>query len=111
MSYYEDDVLVLDPEGITIKDYWYPGNKRTIAYSSIRDVSSIELGLLTGRHRLVGLGFRRPRHFFHWDRQRSSKSQAISLDLGGFFHVVVTPDDHNAALAVIDEHRLKTPHG
>lgn len=109
MSYYEDDAVVLDPEGITIRSYWYPGNKRTIAYSSIRDISSIELGALTGRHRLVGLGFRRPRHFFHWDRRRSSKNQAISLDVGGFIQVVVTPDDHEAVLAIIDEHRSKAP--
>ena len=106
MNHYEDSVILLDQEGITIKNYSRPRHQRRISYSAIRSASLIELGLLTGRHRLVGLGFRRPRHFFHWDSHRSSKTHAISLDVGKVIHPVISPDDHQTVLDIIEEHRL-----
>ena len=60
MNLYQDRAMFLDDEGITITSYWYPGHQRYIPYASITDHRLIGIGALTGRHRLVGLGFRRP---------------------------------------------------
>lgn len=102
MKLYEDANLCLDEDGLTVKNYFGPGHRRAIAYREIVDHEVIELGPLTGRHRLVGLGLRRPRHFFHWDRSRSSKAHAIALDVGGTIRPVITPDDHRKVLDVLE---------
>lgn len=104
MKLYEDSTLFLDEDGITITSYLYPGHRRQISYSSIVGYQLIELGPLTGRHRLVGLGFRRPRHFFHWDRSRSRKSDAIALDIGRLIHPIISPDDVRQVVQLLDAH-------
>ena len=103
MTIYDDDALCLDEQGITIKNYWYPGHRRSIAYDTIRSAALIELGSLSGRHRLVGIGFRQPRHFFHWDRKRSTKTHAIELDTGRRIHIVITPTDPEQVLEMVEQ--------
>ncbi len=49
---YEDDAVSLDERGITIKNYLYPGNRRLVPYETITSTEVIELGALSGRHRL-----------------------------------------------------------
>lgn len=88
---YEDDAVSLDERGITIKNFLYPGNTKLVPYEAISAVEVIELGPLTGRYRRVGIGFRRPRHFFHWDRSRSKKTHAIALDTGRAIRTVISP--------------------
>ena len=110
MNLYEDSAILLNEEGVTITNYRYPGHRRHIPYTSIRHHQLFELGPLTGRYRLVGLGFRRPRHFFHWDRARSSKTHALALDTGRRIHPVISPDDPVRVMQLLDEHaqRLTT---
>ena len=48
---YDDDTVCLDDHGITIKNYFYPGHRRFIAYETIRSAALIELGRWSGRHR------------------------------------------------------------
>jgi hypothetical protein len=99
---YDDDVIRLDEHGITIKSYYYPGHRRFIAYETIRSAAMIELGSMSGRHRLVGIGFRRPRHFFHWDRTRSTKTLGIELDTGRRIQTVITPTDPGPVLEAVE---------
>jgi hypothetical protein len=103
MTEYHDDAVRLDEQGVTIKSYLYPGHQRFIAYETIRSAALFELGPLSGRHRLVGIGLRRPRHFFHWDRKRSTKSAAIELDTGRAFRTVISPTDSGPALGVLEQ--------
>jgi hypothetical protein len=103
VTIYNDDDVCLDDQGITIKNYYYPGHRRFIAYETIRSAALIELGPLSGRHRLVGVGFRRPRHFFHWDRKRSTKTHGIELDTGRRTRTVITPTDPEPVLAAIEQ--------
>jgi hypothetical protein len=103
MTTYDDDDICLDDHGITIKNYLYPGHRRFIAYETIRSAALIELGPLSGRHRLVGVGFRRPRHFFHWDRRRSTKTAAIELDTGRAIRTVITPIDPGPVLEAVEQ--------
>ena len=106
MNSYEDTGIVLDEVGITINNYIYPGHRRTIPYTSIHDHEVIELGALTGRHRLVGFGCRRPRHFFHWDRKRGSKKQSVALDVGRFVRPVISPERTDELLRSLEKQTL-----
>jgi hypothetical protein len=105
---YDDDAASLDDQGITIKNYWYSGHRRSITYKTIRFAAIIELGMLSGRHRLVGIGFRRPRHFFHWDRTRSTKTQGIELNTGRRMRTAITPTDPGSVFEAIEQHRAGT---
>jgi len=100
---YEDDAVSLDERGITIKNYLYPGNRRFVPYETITSTEVIELGTLSGRHRLVGIGFRRPTYFFHWDRSRSVKTQAIALDTGRTMRTVISPAASGPVLAILEQ--------
>lgn len=104
MNLYQDDGMFLDEDAITITNYFYPGYRRRIPYAAISDYHVIELGPFSGRHRLVGLGFRRPRHFFHWDRTRSTKTHSLALDTGRFIHPVISPDELDRVVELLDEY-------
>ncbi len=101
---YQDNGMFLDEEGITITSYLYPGHRRHIPYASMSDYRLIELGPLAGRHRLVGLGLRRPRHFFHWDPARSTKTHSVALDTGRLIDPIISPDDLHRVVQLLDEH-------
>ncbi len=100
---YEDDAVSLDERGITIKNYLYPGNRRLVPYETITSTEVIELGALSGRHRLVGIGFRRPTYFFHWDRSRSDKTHAIALDTGRTMRTVISPEANGLVLELVEQ--------
>lgn len=106
METYKDDVVTLDDTGITVKNYYLPGRSRQIRYEDIVRADLIPLGFGTGRHQLVGIGPLRPRLFFHWDRKRSAKSQALSLDLGNALRLAITPDEPDQVLALIRSRTL-----
>lgn len=99
---YTDQSLAIDSDGITIGNYRYPGHDRRIPFSSIAGFETITLGPLTGRFRLVGFGFTRPRHFFPWDRKRRTGQQAIALDLGKFVRPVISPEDHERVVQILN---------
>lgn len=101
MAMYDDSVVTLDDIGITVKNYYLPGRPRQIRYDNIKHSELIQLGFGTGRHQLVGIGPLRPRLFFHWDRKRSAKSHGLSLDLGRWLRLAITPDDPDQVLALI----------
>ncbi len=105
MTIYDDDAVCLDEAGITIKNYFSPGHRRFIPSGTVCSAALIELGPWSGRHRLVGIGFCRPRHFFHWDRKRSTKTHAIELDTGRRMRTVITPTDPGSVLKMV-EHQL-----
>ena len=108
MNTYDDDVMTLDDAGITIKNYNFPDRPRHIHYRDISHAELISLSFGTGKHQLVGIGPLRPRHFFHWDRKRKTKSHAVSLDLGHWLRVAITPDDAERVFALIRSKTLAT---
>ena len=101
MTRYEDDAILLDDDGLTIKSYRRPGDEKRIEYRSIRSFEMFQMGFWTGRHRLVGIGFGRPRNWFHWDRDRNSKRTAISLDVGGWLRPTIVPEDSDAVAEIL----------
>ena len=103
MNLYEDSVIVVDAEALTIRSYRRPGRERRILLSEVRSVELITLGFWTGRVRLVGIGPGRPLHFFHWDPRRRSKRVGLSLDLGRRMKTAITPDDPERVLELITD--------
>lgn len=101
MIAYEDDVVAIDDTEITIKSYYVPGRPRRIRIEDIVHAELIPLGFFTGRHQLVGIGPLRPRLFFHWDRKRAGKSQALLLDRGTRLRLAITPSDPEQVLAIV----------
>ena len=103
MARYEDEVILLDEEAVTIKSYRKPGDAKRIEYSSIRNVERFEMGFWSGRLRLVGMSFGRPRDWFAWDRNRNKNRVAISLDVGKWIRPTVVPEDPDAAEQILRE--------
>ena len=101
MTHHEDDAILLDDDGVTIKSYRRPGDARRIEYRSIRNFEVFQMGFWTGRYRLVGISFGRPRNWFHWDRNRGSKRTAISLDVGGWIRPTIVPQDPKAVEEIL----------
>lgn len=101
MTRYEDQTVLLDDDGLTIKNYRKPGDAKRIPYGSIEDFEVFEMGFWSGRHRLVGISIGRPRNWFPWDRNRSDKRKAISLDVGKRILPTIAPDDPQAVETIL----------
>jgi hypothetical protein len=72
-------------------------------YQTIRNFEVFEMGFWSGRHRLSGIGFGRPRNWFQWDRARKNKRTAISIDVGKRILPTSTPDDPDAVETILRE--------
>jgi len=103
MARYEDDAVLLDSDGVTFKSYRWPGDTKKVTYDSIRSIERFEMGLWTGRFRLVGISFGRPRSWFPWARGRNSKNIAFSLDVGKWLGPTFVPDDPEVAESVLHD--------
>lgn len=101
MTLYDDDAISIDETGITIKTYYLPRRPRQFRFDEICRAELIPIGFFTGRHQLVGIGPFRPRLFFAWDRNRSSKSHTLVLDRQKMLHAAITPSDPEQALGII----------
>ena len=108
MKMYEDDLIELDHEAVTIKQGRRGNRTRRIPYSDIRGAEQFPLRLGTGRYRLVGISPLRPRDYFYWGRGRHAKTHGISLDVGRFMRIAITPDDPQAVMSILDERAVKT---
>jgi hypothetical protein len=99
---YDDGVLRLDEEGLTLRRYYFPiAASKRIPYSRSRGIREWRLGLLTGRWRLWGSG-----DFRHWapfDPHRSHKTRTLELNVGGWVRPVVSPEDPERVLAILHE--------
>lgn len=101
---YEDKRIILDDDAITIMDYYFPKGARRIAY---RDLLAFQehtmgMGMFSGRWRIWGTPDLA--RWFNLDPARPRKNRAITLETGGFFEPVITPDNPQAVLDIL---RLK----
>lgn len=103
MTRYEDDVILLGEDDLTIKSYLWGGNARRIAYRSVRGIEVFEMGLWTGRFRMVGISIGRPRNWIPFGRSRTNKRTAISLDVGRLLRPTIVPDDPEAVDGILRE--------
>jgi hypothetical protein len=97
---YEDAHVVCDEDGLTIKRYYFPlATEKRIPYADIRRVEEHRMGALTGQWRIWGMG--PAPYWFHLDWTRPRKDRAIIVDRGSWLKVVVTPDDPEAVLRIL----------
>ena len=98
---YQDERITCDDDGITIKNYYFPVGDKRIVYGEIVAFDQKQLGVLTGRYRIWGTGD--PRFWFHLDPTRPGKSKGVVIDKGDFVKAVLTPDDPEAVLNILEE--------
>jgi hypothetical protein len=101
---YDDGRIACDDTGVIIGWYYLWGGKK-ISYSAIRAVHEQPLGRVRGRWRLWGSGDFK--HWYNLDGNRSKKTVALVLDVGGHVRPVITPDDPETVARIIAE-RIKT---
>ncbi len=99
--HYQDKGIVLDDDGITIHWYYFPMGSKRIHWPQLRKVSVEKIGILTGKWRIWGTSD--PRCWLPLDLSRPSKDRAIVLQLDSAVSPVVTPDDVDAVLRVIQD--------
>ena len=105
LNTYEDETVAIDSNNVTIKRYFTRGGSKVIPLSSIRGFDVFDMGPLTGRWRIIGLGPGRPRNWFAGDRKRRAKGVAISLDIGRWIKPAFSPSDPAAVVQILEEAR------
>ena len=99
---YDDGLVQLDADGLTIRRYYFPlGTSKHIPYARIQGVQERHMGALTGKGRLWGSGDLR--HWFPLDLRRPQKEKALVLDVGKSVSPVITPEDPERVLALLQE--------
>lgn len=98
---YEDKRITCDEDGITIRQYYFPFGDKRITYDTIVAFDQLRMGALTGRYRIWGATD--PRYWFHLDAERPKKTKAVIIDKGDWVKAVITPDDPDAVLHILEE--------
>jgi hypothetical protein len=89
---YEDDRIVCDDDGITVRQYFFPYGDKRIHWTDIKGVTELAMkGWDSGKYRFWGSGDFR--HWFNFDPKRPKKDVAFVVDKGQFVRAVLTPDD------------------
>jgi hypothetical protein len=100
---HDDGLVKLDLDGLTIRRYYFPlGTSKRIPYARIKGVQERRMGALTGKGRLWGSGDLR--HWFPLDPSRPQKEKALVLDVGKWVRPVITPEDPDRVLALLQEY-------
>ena len=100
---YHDRWISCTERGLVIRWYYFPFGTKRIPYRAIRNVESVPLTLWSGRGRIWGTS--NPRYWLGLDPGRLHKQTALILDTGHWVRPVITPDDPDAVLAIINAHR------
>src|SRR5579884_1592706 len=99
---YDDGLVQLNSDGLTIRQYYFPfGTSKRIPYVQIKSIHQWHMGLWTGKGRLWGSGDLR--HWFSLDLRRPWKEKALILDVGTWVKPVITPNDPDRVLALLQE--------
>jgi hypothetical protein len=105
---YDDGRVTCTDQGIVIRHYYFPAGAKRIPYSAIREVRRVPLGPM-GRWRIHGSGDLV--HWFNFDPRRPRKYSALVLQLDGRIRPVITPDDLDRAVAVLEAHGVNVTTG
>lgn len=98
---YKDEYIVCDDNAITIHWYCFPIGSKRIPYSSIRSVQEESIGFLNGTGRIWGMGL--SPEWFHLDWKRPSKTKSIIIDDGNWVKSIITPDEHQTVLQILQQ--------
>lgn len=97
---YTDSVVRMGEDGIVINRYYWPFGRKRIPYTEIRDFDARPLAAWHGQFRVQGVD-----HLGRWysrDRHRGEKERAIDLTVGRVIRPVLTPDDPDKVLAILE---------
>lgn len=100
---YADGVVRVDPDGLTVRRYYWPRGRKRIPFDTIREYRTHALTMGHGQYRVHGID-RRGR-WYSRDRRRQDKPLAIVLDVGRRIRPVLTPADPQAVLSILDQRR------
>jgi hypothetical protein len=98
---YNDGKIECNAEGISIRGYYFPYGTKHIPYSSVKGLRRFEMTALRGQWRIWGTGTLRT--WANLDLNRPKKKFGFFLDIGKYLNPFITPDDPDAAEAVIRE--------
>jgi hypothetical protein len=101
---YEDQYLVCDDDAITLHWYYFPIGSKRIPYSKIRSVKEQEINFWTGAGRIWGMGL--TPEWFPFDPKRPGKTKCIIIDEGEWVKSVITPEEHERVLQILQERTL-----
>jgi hypothetical protein len=99
---YRDRWIACGAGDLRIRGYYFPWGTKRIAYSAIRSVTRVGMGLFTGRGRIWGTA--NPRYWASLDPARPRKSVGFVIDVGAKVRPFVTPDDPAAFEAELRAH-------
>ena len=99
---YKDRWIECTDAEVRIRGYYFPWGTKRIPYAKVRGVERVALTRFRGQLRLWGTS--NPRYWASLDPKRGSKKEALVLDVGGYVHPFITPDDVDAVEAAIRAH-------
>ncbi len=101
--YYDDGLIQLDREALTLRRYHFPsGTSKVIPLRDIRGYQTAPLGLFMQRFRLWGSSDLR--RWLPLDIYRPLKSTLVTLDVNGSYpHPACTPVRPKQFLALLDD--------
>jgi hypothetical protein len=97
---YADSIVRMREDGVVINRYYWPMGRKRIPYDEIRSFTTRPLRAWHGQFRVQGVDHRG--RWYSRDRHRGEKERAIDLDVGGLIHPVLTPDDVDKVLEILE---------
>ncbi len=104
---YADGIVRMREDGVVISRYYWPVGRKRIPYDEIRSFTTRPLRPWHGQFRVQGIDHRG--RWYSRDRHRGEKERAIDLDVGGLIHPVLTPDDVDKVLDILERQVTNDP--
>ena len=98
---YEDENIKVSMNGLKINKYYFPIFKeKIIPIHKIKDIKIIELNRASGKYTFFGFSWKL--NYFHLDRRRPLKNEAIIIDEeDNMINIGITPDDVDKCFKVL----------
>jgi hypothetical protein len=97
---YSDAIVRMREDGVVINRYYWPAGRKRIPYDEIRSFDTRPLKAWHGQYRVQGIDHRG--RWYSRDRHRGEKDLAIDLDVGGLIHPVLTPNDVDTVIEILE---------
>ncbi len=98
---YQDENIDVSMNGLRINKYYFPTFQiKKIPIHKIKDIKIIELNRASGKYTFFGFSWKL--NYFHLDRRRPLKNEAIIIDEeDNMINIGITPDDVDKCFKVL----------